>query len=268
MQDIYEASDFDLNESQMYLTTEDGLSIWTSEIYIEQPKAVVIYLTGIVQPSITYFYGHAKYMQENGFASFLLEVRGHGNSDGNRICLGYNEVNDVKAVVDYIKSNPKYEGIPIILHGVSMGGAVAINSFGQLKDVDGLIAMSAYSSFEDVVIDIMNNIGIPKIIQKLERPILSTSLKLMFGSNSVNNMKPLEQIKNAGDRPVLLIACTKDTEVPMDSMLRLKEANPDVDTWLRDSWEHFIVKDCDFKNMSKDTEYCDRILTFLNKFNR
>ena len=37
-------------------------------------------------------------------------------------------------------------GVPIVIQGVSMGGAIAINAFGQLEDIDGLIAASAYSN--------------------------------------------------------------------------------------------------------------------------
>jgi hypothetical protein len=263
MQDIYKASDYGLNENQMYLKTEDGLNIWTSEIYTSKPKAVIIYLSGIVQPSVTYFYGHAKFMQVKGYASFLLEVRGHGNSEGNRICLGFDEIKDVKAVVNYIRSNDKYDGVPIVLHGVSMGGATAINAFGQIDELDGLIAMSAYSSFEDVVVDTMDNYGIPNLIQAIEKPIIASSLKNLFGSNAVNDIKPIVQIKNTKGRPALLIACSGDTEVPAVNMQRLKEANPDIETWLRNSWEHFIVQDCDFINMAEDKEYCDKILSFL-----
>ena len=263
MQDIYKASDYNLDENQRYLETEEGINIWTSEIYTEKPKAVIIYLSGIVQPSVTYFYGHAKFMQEKGYASFLLEVRGHGNSDGNRICLGYEEIKDVKAVVNYIRSSDKYDGVPIVLHGVSMGGAVAINAFGQIDELDGLIAMSAYTSFEDVIVDVMDNYGIPKFVQSFEKPLIASALKNIFGSEAVNNLKPIVQIKNIKERPVLLIACSEDTEVPAVNLQRLKEANPDVETWLRNSWEHFIVQDCDFKNMSEDKEYCDKIVSFL-----
>jgi hypothetical protein len=46
-------------------------------------------------------------------------------------------------------------------------------------------------------------------------------------------------------------------------MHRLKEAYPQAEVWIRDSWEHFIVKDCDFKNVEKDKEYCIKILGFL-----
>lgn len=265
LQDIYFASDYALDENQMFLKTQDGLRIWCSEIYIPKPKAVIIYLTGIVQPSITYFYGHAAWMKEQGYATILLEVRGHGQSDGNRISLGYEETKDVRAVVDYIKSEEKYKGVPIVLHGVSMGGAVAVNSFGQIDEIDGLIAMSAYSSFEDTVIDLAEQNGIPSFIGNIEKPFVKLALERIFGKDKVDHLKPVKQIKNAGERPVLLIACTGDTGVPAVSTQRLKEANPKAQMWIRDSWEHFIVKDCDFKNMKEDDEYCKTVLEFLNQ---
>lgn len=265
LQDIYQANDFDLKENQMYLRTEDGLNIWVSEITTTRPKAVIIYLSGIVQPSVTYFYGHAKFMQDNGYASILLDVRGHGKSDGNRICLGYDEVKDVKAVVDYINSQEKYRNVPIVVQGASMGGAIAVNSFGQLKDIDALIAMSAYSSFEDVILDELDGYGIPEFILSLEKPLIVSSLKLVYGSDKVKYMKPVEQIKNADGRPVLLIASTGDTEVPPVNMNRLKEAYPEAQSWLRNSWVHYIIKDCDFKNVVNDEEYWTKILDFLDK---
>lgn len=263
LQDIYEASDFGLEDKQRYLSTEDGLTVWTSEVYVSHPKAVVIYLSGIEQPSVTYFYGHSKYMAGHGIASFLLEVRGHGKSGGSRICLGYEEVKDVKALVEYIRSRSDYDGVPIVLHGVSMGGAAAVNAFGQLKEIDGLIAMSAYSSFEDVFTDTLKTMGMPSLLGTLERPLVTASLSLLFGAKTVRELKPVKQIQNAQNRPVFLISCTGDTEVSMENMLRLKEACPSAQTWLRDSWEHFIVKDCDFKNVAQDKEYCEKILNFL-----
>ncbi len=265
LQDIYQAEDYHLNENQMFLKTEDNLNIWVSEIYTDHPKAVIIYLSGIVQPSVTYFYGHAKLMQENGYASILLEVRGHGKSDGGRICLGYDETNDVKAVINYIKSEEKYKDVPIVVQGASMGGAIAINAFGQIGDIDALIAMSAYSSFEDVVLDEMEGFGVPDFIRSMEKPLIVSSLKMIYGSNKVNHRKPIEQIKKANGRPVLLIASDGDTEVPAVSMHRLIRAYPAAETWLRNSWVHYIVKDCDFKNMAEDKEYCNKILGFLEK---
>lgn len=265
LQGIYKPEDFDLDALEMTLVTEDGVKIWISEVFVDNPKAVIIYLSGIQQPSVTYFYGHSKWMRNNGYATILLEVRGHGNSDGERICLGYDEVLDVKAVVEYIKEQEKYKDAPIVFHGVSMGGAIAINSFGSIEEADGLIAMSAYSSFEDVVYDAMRNYHIPQFICEMEKQLVRGWLKFVFGEK-INMLKPVKQIANIGDRPALLIACTGDTEVPPVNMQRLLDKAPaNCESWLRDSWEHFIVQDCNFVNMEQDEEYCKKILEFLEK---
>ncbi|MBH1941553.1 alpha/beta fold hydrolase [Mobilitalea sibirica] len=263
LQDIYEASDFGIEETRRYLITEDGYRLWTSEIYREQPKAIIIYISGMTQPSVTYFYGHAAFMKEKGYASLLLEVRGHGNSEGDRICLGYEEVKDVRAAVRFIRNDPRYQDVPIVLLGVSMGGAITINSLGQIEEIDAAIALSAYSSFEEVVLDHMESYGFPGFIRVLVKPSIQAALKLEFGNEAVKHMKPAKQIKNAKERPVLLIACDGDSLVPVKNLKRLEKMNPQVETWLRYSKEHMVLKDGDYKKMAEDTEYCEKILSFL-----
>lgn len=236
-----------------------------SEITVEDPKAVVILLAGIEQPSITQFYSHAKLYKNNGYASILLEVRGHGRSGGNKICLGYDEILDVKAVIDYIKTKREYENIPIVIQGVSMGGAVAINAFGQYPEIDALIAMSSYTSFEEVVIDNLKYYKVPSLICVVEEPVFRLALKAFFGADKVNHMNPATQIQNSNNRPVLLIAASKDSSVPATNTKKLYSLCEDADLWIRDSWEHFIVKDCVLTKVADDKEYCDRILGFIEK---
>lgn len=265
MQKIYTASDFGLTATDRMLNTEDGLSVWTSEVMCDDPKAVIIYLTGILQPSVTYYYGHSKWMQEQGYASILLEVRGHGKSDGDRICLGYEEPMDVQAVVDYIRTQPRYNGVPIVLHGVSMGGAIAVNAFGQIEEIDGLIAMSAYASFEDVFSDTLRHYGVPEFICAIEKPIARLALRAMFGERTNENV-PIKQVQNIGDRPALFMAWAADPEVPAVNMQRLLNAAPDhCEGWLRheENAGHFLVLDHEFENIALDTEYANRVLSFL-----
>ncbi len=265
LQMTYTASDFGLTENILSLKTDDNLSIWASEIPAAEPKAIIILLTGIEQPSITQFYPHAKMYQEKGYSSILLEVRGHGKSDGNKICLGYDEILDVKATLDYIKTKEEYKNIPIILHGVSMGGAIAINAFGQYHELDGLIAMSAYATFEDVLIDNLKFYNIPDFICNMEKPIIKLALTASFGTDKVNNMNPITQIKNTGDRPTLLVAASGDASVPMDNTKAIYEASLNTDLWILDSWEHFIVKNCVLTKVNEDKEYCNKIFEFIQK---
>ncbi|HCL04338.1 MAG TPA: lysophospholipase [Lachnoclostridium phytofermentans] len=265
LQEIYKASDFLLEDKMIPIRTQDGFSLWASEIEVENPKAVVIYLTDNKQPSITYFYGHAKWMKDNGYASILLETRGHGESEGNVIGLGYTEVNDVRAVVEYIMKQERYLDVPIVLQGVSMGGAVAINAFGQIPEVDALIAMSAYTSVEDAIIESMRNHGVPEFLCKIERPLVKFALSIVYGRDAVETLKPIDQIKNANDRPVFFISSKEDMKVSIENINRFREANPEAEYWVRDSSEHLINDDSDFTNVEKDTEYCNRILDFLDK---
>lgn len=265
LQMTYTASDYNLNENILSLETEDNVKIWASEIAITNPKAIVIFLTGIEQPSITQFYPHVKLLENNGYASILLEVRGHGKSGGNKICLGYDEILDVKATIDYIKSKNEYRNIPIVIQGVSMGGAVAINAFGQYKEINALIAMSAYTTFEDVVIDNLEYYKVPKFLCTIEKPLFKLALDANFGVDKVNNMNPITQIQNSNSRPILLIASSGDTSVPVDNTKRLYSVSKNADLWIRDSWEHFIVKDCVLVNVADDKEYCNKILGFLKK---
>lgn len=265
LQGIYTAEDFGLDATEMYLETEDGYTIWASEVYVEQPRAVIIYLTGIMQPSVTYFYGHSAWMAKEGYATILLEVRGHGNSEGNRIGLGYEETADVRAVVNYIKSQTKYKEVPVVIQGVSMGGSIAINAFGQIPEIDGLIAMSAYSSVEDVALEGMRQYGIPQFICQAELPIIELSLQLVYGENVKVDI-PFLQVQNIGNRPAFFIAAEGDMEVFVANTERLLAAAPDhCERWIRPTADHFIVLGSDLVNVEQDTEYCAQILRFLEK---
>ncbi len=265
LQMTYTASDFSLEENILTLKTEDKLDLWASEISLNNPKAVVIQLTGIEQPSVTQFYPQAKMLKKNGYASILLEVRGHGKSGGNKVCLGYDEMLDVKAAIDYIKSKDEYKNIPIVLQGVSMGGAVATNAFGQYKEIDALIAMSAYTTFEDVVIDNLKYYQVPDFICTITKPVFKLALEANFGADKVKHMNPITQIQNSGNRPVFLIASREDASVPVTNTEHLYDVSEGADLWIRESWEHFIIKDCDLTKVEEDQEYCDKILDFLDK---
>ena len=156
---IYDARDFGLPApDSLHLKTADGFGIFAYEICPEQPKGVVICLSGIENPSVTAFYGHAAEFIKAGVATIMPDLRGHGKSDGNRICLAYEETRDVKAVTDYIKSNAKYKDVPVIVMGVSMGGAVAIRYIGENKDIGSRLLKEHRKKLNSVGYGIWENV--------------------------------------------------------------------------------------------------------------
>ncbi len=263
--EVHLAEDFGISSEKMTIETSDGINIVVHEVLTQNPKAVIIFLSGIYNPSVTAYFGHAKSLQENGYGSLLLEMRAHGESEGDEIGLGFKEHYDVKAVVDYIKSVDKYKDVPIVVWGTSMGGAVAINSFGQIEEIDGLIGMSAYSSWEDVFADTMINMGIPKIIAKIEKQFLKLYMAFKYGFDAFN-ISPKNQITRIGQRPALIVHSSEDDEVPVENFNRIMENAPKhVEHWIREGNLHFIVKKDDFFEPYNDIEYWNRILNFLNK---
>ncbi|MBU5437329.1 alpha/beta hydrolase [Tissierella sp. MSJ-40] len=264
--ETYAAEEFGISSEHLTLKTEDGLNIAAYEVYKETPKAVIIFISGIHNPSVTAFFGHAKMLQENGYASILYEMRAHGESDGDVIGLGFKEHLDTKAVVDYIKSNERYKDVPIVVYGLSMGAAVAINSIGKIDEIDGLISMSSYSSFEDVFCDNMINSEAPKIITQIQKPFIKMYTTFKYGFDSFN-INPKNEIKNLGKRPALIMHSTDDTQVPFSSFERIiKNAPGHVETWVREGDLHFIVQDYNMENPESDKEYTEVILTFLNNY--
>ncbi len=59
-----------------------------------------------------------------GFTTLLIDLSGHGESDGNTTTIGYREADDVTAAYQFArKFHP-----PVLLYGVSMGAAAILRS--------------------------------------------------------------------------------------------------------------------------------------------
>ena len=258
---VYQAEDFGLKSTELTLQTVDGYGISAFEVEASEPKAVIIFISGIHNPSVTAFYGHARMLQDYGYASILTDMRAHGKSEGQVISLGYLETFDTQAVVDYIRSKEMYQELPIIVYGLSMGGAVAINSMGQIPEIAGLVSMSAYSSWEDVFSENMLAMGAPRLLTKIQTPFVKLYTMLKFGWQRVD-IVPKKQIANLGDRPALLIHSLEDTQVSYGNLTRIVEKAPShVQTWTRPGDEHLIATD--FLQPENDPEYAERVLEFL-----
>lgn len=255
-------ADFGLAAQRITLTTQDGLRLVAYEVNVPKPRAVVIFLSGIHGPSVTAFFGHARMLADHGYASILLEMRAHGESEGDLIALGFHEHRDVRAVVDYIRAQPRYAGVPIVVFGLSMGGAVAIISAGLIPEIAGVISLSAPSGFDDVVLDVMRP---SRLRAWLLRAYIRLWFFLKYGGASLR-IAPRKQIRALGRRPALLIHSRDDPYVPLASFQRLVRcAPPHVETWVREGDQHMILSPEHFLNPAADAEYARRILDFLDR---
>lgn len=152
---VWTVEDVGIEAKHFFVITDDELKISAYEVPVENPKAIIICMSGIYNPSATAYFGHARFFKENNYATILFDMRAHGEREGDMICLGYKEHLDTKAIVKHTKADSAYSNIPIVVFGLSMGGATAINSIGEIPEISGLISLSAFSSWEDVFCELM-----------------------------------------------------------------------------------------------------------------
>lgn len=259
--EVWTAEDFGIEAEHFFVTTDDELKISAYEVSVENPKAIIICMSGIHNPSATVYFGHARFFRENNYATILFDMRAHGESDGDMICLGYKEYLDTKAIVKHIKADSAYKNIPIVVFGLSMGGSIAINSIGEIPEISGLISLAAYSSWEDVFYELMAYQS-PIFLAKMVKPFVPLVALVKYKVN-IWSIKPVKEIKKLGNRPALIMHTKEDSQVPYSNFERIIHHAPlHVKTFVREGDIHFITES--FTEPEKDIEYSTKILDFLD----
>ena len=259
---VWTAEDFGIEAEHFFVTTDDNLKISAWEVSADNPRAIIICISGIHNPSATVYFGHARFFKDNNYATVLFDMRAHGESEGDMICLGYKEYLDSKAIVEHIKADSAYTNIPVIVLGLSMGGTTAINSIGEIPEIDGLISLSAFSSWEDVFYEYMASQA-PVFLAKIDKQFVPL---VAFAKYRVNiwSIKPDREIQKLGTRPALIMHTREDSEVPFSNFERIIHKAPShVETFVREGDIHSITEN--FTEPEKDAEYSAKILDFLGR---
>lgn len=216
---VWAAEDFGIEAEHFFVTTDDNLRISAYEVSVENPKAIIICLSGMHMPSATVYFGHARFFKENNYATILFDMRAHGESDGDMICLGYKEYLDTKAIVKHIKADSAYKNIPLVVFGLSMGGTTAINSIGEIPEISGLISLSAFSSWEDIFYEFMASQS-SFFLATMVKPFVPL-VTLAKYKVDIWSIKPVKEIEKLGNRPALIMHSKEDSEVPYSNFERL-----------------------------------------------
>lgn len=257
--------EYGVSAENIILTTSDNFKIDSYLVDVNDPKGYIIILSGIYSPSVTFYFGYAKMFKDLGYSSLLVEMRAHGRSDGDKIMLSYTEERDVNAAVAYINS---IDGdIPVIVFGTSMGGSVAINSIANNSRIDGVISQSAFSSWEENIMDQFESYGVPSFLAKSQVPFTRLLLGFKYGFKNITNT-PGNNIDRISPEKMFLLHSKGDSQVKIQNLDRLMcKLTSDVDTYVVDGDKHFIVgSETEFLNPTLDIEYYERIKAFLKKF--
>jgi len=150
-----------------------------------------------------------------GFAVFIFNFRGTGNSGGNIDMLGWTE--DLKAAINYLHGLPEVDVSRLSLLGFSGGAAVSVYVASQDRRISAVIACAcpAEFNFSDPLplIERFRSIG---TIRDSDFP--SSAEEWNEGFKLIS---PVNMIDGIAPRPLLLVHGNKDDVVDISQAYRL-----------------------------------------------
>ncbi|MBP5698569.1 MAG: alpha/beta hydrolase [Alphaproteobacteria bacterium] len=203
-------------------------------------KIMAWYYKGdIDKPAILFFHGNAgqiatfapelRLLTENNYTVFAVEIRGFAGIKGK--LTQENLFKDAAVAFDWLKK----EGYKtIVVYGYSFGTSIA-SGLTSLRDVDGLILTSPFSSLESLV-------------SEMPIPLAPYLLKYKLPS-----IKYISQYK----KPLLLIHSKKDKLIPYHHSQWLYDACPS---------DHKVIHLLEKENHNTFFRNQPYILDFLKKF--
>ncbi len=157
---------------------------------------------------------------EQGFHVVAPDLRGHGNSEGEYIGMGWHDRLDMLQWIDeIIELDPDAE---IALFGVSMGGATVMMTSGEElpANVKVIVEDCGYSSVSDVFVYQLDDLfGLP------EFPVINaantiTNIRAGYDLYEASAVEQVAKSKN----PILFIHGDQDTFVPYEMLDDVFEA--------------------------------------------
>lgn len=217
------------------------------------------------------------------FNIMTFDFRAHGeNTDGQYCTFGRDEAYDVRAAVEFIKSDPDLKDKPLFAYGFSMGAVAAIQAQAKDKSLfKGMILDCPFDSTENVIKRSLENVkfslfgyefNVPgrTILQKYAfHPYIQSLVKAVLKSVSLLDSKNIDTyiyplntaqaVKNISV-PCFFISCKKDEKVSVGAIKSIfNSAAGPKKLWLTNGRGHF---DSFFYNPEL---YTDRVRDFVDR---
>jgi uncharacterized protein len=242
--EILRANNIEFQEIQ--LITEDNvkLSGWYTP---PQNGAVILVAHGYGDKRAEDFFA---LFASHGYGVVAWDFRAHGKSAGDFSSLGYYEVLDVKAALDFALAQPNVEHVGG--WGGSMGAATMIRATAQYPEIEALVADSPFATLEDEI-----DIRVPFPIM---RPLIRFFAERESGVK-LDWVRPIDDISKISPRPIFIIQGLGDKMILLDSAQRLYDAAGEPrQIWLEDNVPHL--------NMYAyyKAEYTKRVIKFFDGY--
>ncbi len=104
-------------------------------------RAVIIMLHGAGTEGMNVL-PQAIALHNQGYNVLLMDLRAHGNSQGDTSTLGWSETDDLLDAIEYVQSRQDIDADKIGVFGFSMGGQIALRTAAQCNSIRGVVVDS------------------------------------------------------------------------------------------------------------------------------
>ncbi len=196
----------------------------------------------------------AAWLVAAGYNVLAYDQRGCGQSDGERITLGYQEAHDVGAAIEWLLAHG-HEQMAVM--GYSMGGAVAILAAAEYTDLKAVITDCAYANIEGAIRAGLLEMSYPQTAADFLAMMSAGALSRHFQA-APSEYDSIHAVSLIAPRPLLLIHAGDDTTVdPSDAYALYDAAGEPRELWITPHAAH-----TDSYHMYRD-EYKQRVLATL-----
>jgi len=188
----------------------------------------------------------------HGYGVIAWDFRAHGKSEGEFSSLGYYEILDAKAALDFVLAQPGVGHVGA--WGGSMGAVTMIRATAHYPEIEALVADSPFATLQD------------EMDLRVPFPIMRSLIRFFAERKSgvtLNLVRPVDDTALISPRPVFIIQGMADGMVSLDSAQRLYDAAGEPRHALR--WVENVVPHLNMYAYYK-TRYTKRVIKFFDEY--
>jgi fermentation-respiration switch protein FrsA (DUF1100 family) len=228
------------------LTTQDGLQL---AAWYTPPKngALILLAHGYGDNRPEWVYA---LLARKDYGVLAWDARAHGESGGEVTTLGYREVLDVKAALDFALAQPGVKRIGA--WGGSMGGATMIRAAAEYPRIEALVVDSSFASLKDQV-DFLSP-------TPFVNPLAKFFLGLGLGVD-LDDVSPAAVIGSISPRPIYIIHGSADEMAsPESAAILFEAANDPKFLWIEEGAIHLGI------HQNHPARYERRVIRFFDEW--
>jgi hypothetical protein len=195
------------------------LRAWLFHGERDRPAVIIVHGLGDTLES---YQEHAQPFLHRRDTVLLLDLRGHGASEGRTTTLGGQESEDVLAAMEYLKAEG-LGGNGFILMGHSMGAVAILLAAAGRAEVRAVIAEAPYDTLRNTVAHHARLVfGLPSWVPVIPLSIWCAEWLAGFDADAIDTVAAASRIK----APLLAIVDGDDRRMPEPVVRRIVDAHP------------------------------------------